>query len=53
MSRKHFEAIADAIRHNIQCKNQREDMARALLCALRDSNPRFDSNRFMLAAVGE
>lgn len=53
MSRKHFEAIADAILHNIQCKNQREVMARALLSALRESNPRFDATRFMLAAVGE
>lgn len=53
MSRKHFVAIADAIRNNIQRKNQREDIARALLLALRESNPRFDSKRFMLAAVGE
>lgn len=53
MSSKHFEAIADAIRNNIHSKNQQEEIARALLSALRESNPRFDAIRFMLAAVGE
>lgn len=53
MSRKHYKAIADAIRENIQLKSQREEVARALLSALRESSPRFDASKFMLAAVGE
>lgn len=53
MSRKHFKAIADAIRENIELKSQREEVAKALLFALRKSNPRFDASRFMLAAIGE
>lgn len=53
MSRKHFKAIADAIRENIELKSKREEVAKALLSALKESNPRFDANRFMLAAVGE
>lgn len=53
MSRKHYKAKADAIRENIQLKSQREEVARALLSALRESNPRFDASKFMLAAVGE
>lgn len=53
MSRKHFKAIADAIRENIQLKSQREEVARALLSVLREGNPRFDASKFMLAAVGE
>ena len=31
MSRKHYKAIADAIRENIQLKSQREEVARAFL----------------------
>lgn len=53
MSRKHYKAIADAIRENIQSRSQREEMARALLSALKESNPRFDAYRFLQAAVGE
>lgn len=53
MSRKHYKAIADAIRENIPLKSQREEVAKALLPALKESNPRFDASRFMLAAVGE
>jgi hypothetical protein len=53
MSRKHYKAIAEAIRKNIQCKTQREEVARALLSALIGSNPRFDVSRFLHAAVGE
>ena len=53
MSRKHYEAIAEAIRENIQLKSQREELAKALLSALRESNPRFDASKFMLAAVGD
>ena len=53
MSRKHFKAIADAIRENIELKSRREEVAKALLYALSESNPRFDANKFMLAAVGE
>ena len=53
MSRKHFKAIANAIRENIELKSQREEVARALISELRESNPRFDASKFMLAAVGE
>jgi hypothetical protein len=53
MSRKHYKAIAEAIRENIHCKERREELARALLPALRESNSRFDSSRFMAAAVGD
>lgn len=52
MSRKHFKAIAEAIRQNISNKEEREAFARALLPALRASNPNFDTYRFMDAAVG-
>lgn len=51
MLRKHYKAIAEAIRENIQSKELREELARAILPALRDSNPRFDSCRFLTAAV--
>jgi hypothetical protein len=53
MSRKDFQAIAQAIRENINDRAQREAIARALLPALLDSNNRFDSARFIDAAVGE
>lgn len=52
MSRKHFKAIADAIREHIELKSQREEVAKALIFALRERNPRFDASEFMLAAVG-
>ena len=53
MSRKDFISIASAIRENIALKEQREALASALIPALRQSNPRFDTTRFMIAAVGE
>ncbi len=53
MTRRGFILIADAIRHNIQDKAQREVIAAALIPALRADNPRFDSARFKAAAVGE
>ena len=53
MSRKHFKAIADAIRENIKLKSKREEVAKALISVLKESNPRCDVNKFMLAAVGE
>ena len=52
MTRKDFVALAQAIRENIISKEQREILAEALVPALRDSNSRFDANRFMMAAVG-
>ena len=52
MTRKHFKAIAEAIRQNISNKEEREAFARALLPALKASNPNFDQYRFMDAAVG-
>lgn len=52
MSRKHFIAIAEAIRNNIQEKAQREAVANALIPALKASNPNFNSTRFMDACLG-
>jgi hypothetical protein len=52
MSRKHFIAIAQAIRENIQDKQQRQAVASALLQALKASNPDFNATRFLDAAVG-
>lgn len=53
MSRKHFIAIAQAIRENIADKGQRQAVAEALLSALRASNPNFNTSRFIDAAVGD
>jgi len=52
MSRKHFIAIAQAIRENIHDKAQRQAIASALLPALKASNPDFSATRFLVAAVG-
>ncbi len=52
MSRKHFIAIAQAIRENIYDKAQRQAIASALLPALKASNPDFNATRFLDAAVG-
>jgi hypothetical protein len=52
MSRKHYKAIAEAIREGFNTKELREEVARALLNALRSDNPRFDTCRFIAAAVG-
>lgn len=53
MSRKDFVAIAQAIRQNIANKIEREAVAQALLPALRAGNERFNSERFLRAAIGE
>lgn len=53
MSRKHFIAIAQAIRENIHDKAERQAVATALLAALRGSNQNFNAARFLEAAVGE
>ena len=53
MSRKDYRALAGAIRQNITSKNARRAIAEALIPALRADNPRFDSARFIDAAVGE
>lgn len=52
MSRKHFIAIAQAIREHIHDKAQRQAVANALLPALIASNPNFNASRFMEAVVG-
>ena len=52
MTRKHFKEIAEAIRANIDSKQDREICASALLPALKASNPNFDQYRFMDAVVG-
>jgi hypothetical protein len=53
MSRKHFIAIAQAIRQNIADRAQRQAVAEALLPALRASNPNFNAHRCISAAVGD
>ena len=53
MSRKDYRTIAEAIRQNVTDRKEREATARALIPALRADNPRFDSVRFIDAAVGE
>lgn len=52
MTRKHFIALADAIRTNISSKPEREAVAKALLNALRDANPRFKAEKFIEACLG-
>lgn len=51
MSRKHFIALAEAIRSNIASRQEREAVARALLPALRESNPNFNTGKFLEAAL--
>ncbi len=53
MTRKHFEAIAEAIRNNIGNKTEREAIARALIPAMLQANAHFNSNRFIAACSGE
>ena len=53
MSRKHYQATADAIRLNIENKYLRELFAKALISALKQDNPKFDSNRFLNVALGD
>lgn len=52
MSRKHFVAIAAAIRRNTHHAADREAVARALLPALREANPNINTQRFLDAAIG-
>ncbi|MGC2458488.1 MAG: hypothetical protein WA435_10895 [Gallionellaceae bacterium] len=52
MTRKHFIAIAEAIRTRISSKAEREAVARALVPALRATNPKFDTERFIDACMG-
>ena len=52
MTRKHFQCIAQAIRQNIPDAVTRQAVAEALLPALRESNERFNAEKFMDAAVG-
>jgi hypothetical protein len=52
LSKKHFIAIAAAIRLNIHQAVEREAIARALLPALREANPNFNTQRFLDAAIG-
>jgi hypothetical protein len=51
MTRKHFIAIAAAIRKSIIDRAQREAVAAALIPALRASNSNFNSEKFVNAAV--
>ena len=52
MTRKHFIAIARAIRESIQDKALREVMANALVPTLRALNSQFNAGKFLDAAVG-
>ena len=52
MSRKHFKAIADAIRTSITSKAEREAIARALVPALHEANPNFNTSKFIEACLG-
>jgi hypothetical protein len=52
MTRKHFKALADAIRQNVIDTAQRKALAEALLPALRASNDRFNTQKFLEAATG-
>ena len=53
MTRKHFVAIAEAIRNSIVSTAEREAVARALVPALRAANSKFNTERFIAACVGE
>ena len=53
MSRKHFQAIAAAIRTGIASKAEREAIARALIPALHAANPNFKTEKFIEACIGE
>ena len=53
MTRKHFIAIAEAIRNSITSTTEREAVARALVPALRAANPNFNTERFIDACVGK
>ena len=48
MTRKHFRAIAEAIR-KIESLQQRDIEAKRLAAVCRASNPRFDDKRFFRA----
>ena len=52
MTRKHFIAIAAAIRTSITSRTEREAIARALVPALRAANPNFNTELFIDACVG-
>ena len=53
MSRKHFQAIAAAIRTGIASKAEREAVARALLAAMKEANANFNATKFLEACIGE
>ncbi len=53
MTRKHFNAIAEAIRISIPSRAEREAIAKALAPSFMAANPKFSINRFISAAVGE
>ena len=52
MTRKHFIAIAAAIRTSITSRTERVAIARALVPALGTSNERFNAQKFLEAAIG-
>jgi hypothetical protein len=52
MTRKHFQAIAEAIRQNINDAVTRRAVAQALIPALQQANANFNVQRFIDACVG-
>ncbi len=52
MTRKHFIAVAEAIRTSITSREEREAVARALIPALSESNPNFSKEKFIDACIG-
>jgi hypothetical protein len=52
MTRKHFIAIAEAIRTSITSRAEREAIAKALVPALRAANPNFNTKLLIDACVG-
>lgn len=53
MTRKHFIALADAIRTNITSKSEREAVAKVLIPALKQANQNFNVSKFLDACIGE
>ena len=52
MTKRHFIAIAEAIRTSITDRAEREAVARALLPAMREANANFNATKFLEACIG-
>lgn len=51
MTRQHFRALADAIRNASLSHDDRRRVAGAVASAVAQFNPRFDRDKFLLAAI--